>query len=69
MKIALTLTLGLSLALLAGHAHAETDVSLQDGGLRNAFYLAGGKARHDGPLEVDDTPLPLASRINCRAAS
>ncbi len=59
MKIALTLTLGLSLALLAGHAHAETDVSLQDGGLRNAFYLAGGKARHDGPLEVDDTPFAL----------
>lgn len=57
MKIAHILSLVLSLALLSGHARAETE--MQDGGLRNAFYLGAGKARHDGALEVDDTPLAL----------
>lgn len=53
------LTLGLSLALPAGHASAETAVAIQDGGLRNAFYLGAGKARHDGAFEADDTPFAL----------
>lgn len=61
MKIAKTFCLCLPLVLTAAHAQAQDLSALprDQGAMRNSFYLGGGKARGDDPLENDDTPWSI----------